>query len=241
MVFSSPVFLFLFLPAVLALYFASPRTARNLLLLLASLLFYAWGETWMVLVMILSIGANWAFGRSLDRALKDPAPRLSPRRLITLAVAFNIGLLTFFKYTNWLWDNLSVLLVDFGADPLPAIPHIKLPIGISFFTFHALSYVIDVYRGVVVAQKSGIEFAMYISLFPQLVAGPIVRYADVADQLHVRSESVQRFAHGVRRFTIGLAKKLLIADTIAVPTDQIFGIHGAQLPPSVAWFGVACY
>ena len=241
MVFSSPVFLFIFLPGVLALYFASPRAARNLLLLLASLLFYAWGETWMVLVMILSIAANWGFGLWLDRALKDPAPRLPPRRVITLAVVFNLGLLTFFKYTNWLWDSASVLLSDLGAGPLPEIPHIKLPIGISFFTFHALSYVIDVYRGVVVAQKSPIEFAMYISLFPQLVAGPIVRYADVADQLHLRSESVQRFAHGVRRFTVGLAKKLLIADTIAVPTDQIFAIPGDQLPPSVAWFGVACY
>ncbi len=231
MVFSSPVFLFLFLPIVLVVYLAAPGPLRNLLLLSCSLFFYAWGETFFVLVLLTSIGLNHAFGWWLQRAAA-----LHARAILALAVAANLGLLAWFKYANFLAEALSPLLVEMGGDPIGFDP-VHLPLGISFFTFQALSYVIDVYRGRSSAQKNPLNVALYISMFPQLVAGPIVRYRDIADQLVKRTLSLEVFTTGVWRFAIGLGKKILIADTLAVPVDGIFSIPGEYLTPGLAWLG----
>jgi len=259
MIFSSPVFLFLFLPVVLLAYFAGGRRLRNGVLLIASLLFYSWGEREVVLVMISSILGNFGFGIWAERS------RASGGRLaVATAVVFNIGLLVAYKYANWIWAGLSSALATLGlsdeglppiarvfspaleaigiADsPLPEDWSIRLPIGISFFTFQALSYVIDVYRGQARVQRNPVHFGVYISLFPQLIAGPIVRYKDVAEQILTRVVTVDGFAWGVRRFVLGLAKKILVANTVAQTADSIFGLPTAQLSPAVAWLGIVCY
>ena len=178
MVFSSPTFLFLFLPLVLGLYLVLGRRARNPVLVVASLVFYAWGERFLVAIMLVSIAANYVFGRWVERGRQAGGGRGA----LTAAIVFNLGLLVAFKYANWLWDQLSDALQGLGlaADGLPREWEVRLPIGISFFTFQALSYVIDVYRGHARVQRNPVHFATYIALFPQLVAGPIVRYREIA-------------------------------------------------------------
>ena len=259
MVFSSPVFLFLFLPVVLLLYFGVPRQLRNLVLLVSSLFFYAWGEVHIVAVMVLSILANWMFGRRIERARGEGGGRGA----VAAAVGFNLGLLVLFKYANWLWANLSALCVELGwsaegwppigyvigpalealglvDEPLSSRWQIRLPIGISFFTFQAISYIVDVYRGDGKAQKNPIHFGVYLALFPQLIAGPIIRYRDVAEQILVRVVTLDGFAWGVRRFIIGLAKKMLIANQVGALADEVFAIPGPVNAP-VAWLGVLAY
>ena len=233
MVFSSEIFLFFFLPAVLIGYFAFMRTipAKNAFLCLASLLFYAWGEPHVVFVMLGSIVANWLFALRIAKSRS--------RVLVSLAVCFNIALLVAFKYIPFLTRNINAL---FSAN-LP-VPDIKLPIGISFFTFQALSYVLDVYRGSVPAQKSIVKMGLYISLFPQLVAGPIVRYSDIARQIDSRTVALDDLVAGVRRFVAGLAKKVLLADRLAELADFYFDAPGADfasLPVMGLWIGAAAY
>jgi alginate O-acetyltransferase complex protein AlgI len=160
--------------------------------------------------------------------------------VIGLAVLANLGLLGVFKYANFVIDNLNLLLADIGISPVH-IQAVHLPLGISFFTFHALSYVIDVYRREVPALKNPIDFGLYISFFPQSIAGPIVRYNDVADQLKERTITLEGFAQGVRRFIIGLAKKMIVANTLAFPADAIFGLPADELTWRVAWLGVICF
>src|ERR1043165_866405 len=181
MVFSSPLFLFLFLPLVLVAHLVAGRSLRNVVLLAGSLLFYAWGEPALVVVMLASIAINHALVAWIDRTRGTGSDRLA----VGVSIAVNIGILAVFKYAGWLWDTTYFLLHAIGASTqiLGARPHIRLPIGISFFTFHALSAVIDVYRGTVRVRRSLVDFALYISCFPQLIAGPIIRYHDVADQL----------------------------------------------------------
>src|SRR5947209_11978477 len=198
MVFCSPVFLFAFLPVVLAVHCALPRPVRNAWLLLVSLLFYAWGEKLYTLVMLASI----LFNCSLVLAAEPLRRRGWHRLVITLAVVVILGGLVAFKYANFLVDNLNVLLPWLGEAPVQLAP-VHLPIGISFFTFHALSYVIDVYRGRTPAQRNPIDFGLYITLFPQLVSGPIVRYGDIAGQFGRRMIGIADFAEGVRRFVLG--------------------------------------
>ncbi|MCA8968921.1 MAG: MBOAT family protein [Planctomycetes bacterium] len=234
MVFSTATFLFAFLPIVLLLYFAVPRRWRNGWLLFASLFFYAWGETWIVAVMLASILVNWALALLLD----DGRPRR--KWGVALSVVFNLGLLVAFKYANFLVDNLNPVLVAAGM-PAMAIPVISLPIGISFFTFQALSYVIDVYRGQARVQRNPLDFALYIALFPQLIAGPIVRYVDVAEQIESRTCSADLFADGVRRFVFGLAKKMLIANTVASVADRIFALPNEELTLGLSWLATVCY
>jgi len=236
MLFSTPVFLFAFLPIVLALYWALGRWVRNAVLLAASLLFYAWGEGLLVAVMIGSILANYAFGLWVERARASGGGRLA----VGVAVAFNLALLVFFKYANWLWENISGLAAAV-ATPLPALPAVHLPIGISFFTFQAMSYVIDVYRRDAGVQRNPVHFGVYIALFPQLIAGPIVRYKHVAEQILERAVTCAGFAYGVRRFTVGLAKKLLVADVVALPADEIFALAPEAIGPGLAWLGIVCY
>jgi alginate O-acetyltransferase complex protein AlgI len=236
MVFSSPVFLFLFLPITLAVYYVVPKSLRNLWLLAVSLVFYGWGEPKFLVVMLASIACNFLLALWIER-LDD---RGHARRVVALAVVVNIGLLVVFKYTNFIVDTANALIAHLGMSEV-ANPPIALPIGISFFTFHALSYVIDVYRGDARALRNPFDMGLYISLFSQLVAGPIIRYHDVANQLRERSTTRSMFARGVERFIVGLGKKVLVANTLAVPADLIFSLPPDQLTGPVAWFGVACY
>ena len=238
MVFSSPVFLFLFLPLVLLGNFLLPRLwMRNLFLLSASLLFYAWGEQFFVLVMVGSILLNYGFGL-LVHALGE-RPRAA-RAAVAAAVILNLLLLIAFKYASFLVANLNLALAGLGRPPVELSP-IHLPIGISFFTFHALSYVVDVYRKDGRVQRSPLNMGLYISLFPQLIAGPIVRYRDVCGQLHDRVVSLPGFASGIRRFTVGLGKKIILANSFAVVADKAFNLDPAQLTTGLAWLGAVSY
>jgi alginate O-acetyltransferase complex protein AlgI len=257
MLFSTPIFVFAFLPLVLALYFVSPRVVRNGLLLLASLVFYAWGEPAAVLVMVFSIVLNYGLGRWVDRARQ----RGAGKAVVATAVCANLAILLVFKYADWLWGGASALLQAAGAlsAPLAALgshvpagswlrsaflnadDSIRLPIGVSFFTFQATSYVIDIYRRDVESERSLIDFAMYKSFFPQLIAGPIVRYRDVHVQIHARRETLEGFAYGAKRFWVGLAKKVLIANVCASTADKLFGLPPGELTPALAWLGTVCY
>ncbi|MCP4752923.1 MAG: MBOAT family protein, partial [Proteobacteria bacterium] len=238
MVFSSPVFLFLFLPLVLTVYLLTPRSLKNVFLLISSLFFYAWGETFFIFVMILSILFNYLFGILIDTYKKRDSS--APKIILALAILCNIGLLVVFKYTNFIVENLSGISGIIPIDLANFTP-VHLPIGISFFTFQALSYVIDIYRGDSRVQKKPVNTALYISLFPQLIAGPIVRYNHIAAQLQNRYITLDGFTSGVRRFIIGLGKKMLIANTLAVAADGIFSIPSGEMTFSLAWVGIFSY
>ncbi len=233
MLFSSSVFLFIFLPLVLLLYytvFRPWRAAQNVFLLLASLFFYWWGEPKFVAVMVLSIGMNYLFG------LWTASWKAKGRRLrlpIVCTAAANLSILFAMKYLDFTVRNLNLL----GFDLTP--PGILLPIGISFFTFQAMSYVFDIARGRGQVQKNPLNVGLYIALFPQLVAGPIVKYETVAEELVRRRESWGDFSDGVRRFLIGLGKKVLIANQLAVVADAAF--DAAAPTASLAWLGAVCY
>ncbi len=238
MVFSSAAFLFYFFPVVLALYFpvVAHKRLRNYVLLGASLFFYAWGESEYTLIMLLSILANYFLGIWVYNEHEKGKSKTA----ITAAISFNILLLVIFKYTNFIVDNLNPLLADFGI-PTIKIGAVHLPIGISFFTFHCISYIMDIYRKQTPPQRSLPNTALYISLFPQLVAGPIIRYKDICGQLTDRYVSLERFSKGVNRFIIGLGKKVLIANVVALPADKIFNIPSEHLTTPVAWLGIFCY
>lgn len=237
MVFSSTTFLFLFLPLVLVLHFSRESLSwRNGVLLLASLLFYAWGEGALVLIMLASIAVNHGLGRQMDY-LSTPKKR---KRLLAVALIFNLGLPAFFKYTNFLVDNLNILLAGLGLSPLN-VPSIHLPIGISFFTFQAISYIMDVYRRKIPAQPNIFKLGLYIALFPQLIAGPIVRYTQIGKALDNRQVSFDGLFRGTQRFVIGLSKKVLIADTLGYVADQIFAAPTTALEISTAWLGIIAY
>jgi alginate O-acetyltransferase complex protein AlgI len=235
-VFSSIIFLFLFLPVTLIVYLVIGRRLRNYFLLVASLVFYAWGETTYVLIMLLSIVANYVVGLAIDHFRNRPQAKL----FLGLAVVVNIGLLSVFKYTNFIVANLNILLGSFEL-PAVALQPVHLPIGISFFTFQAMSYVIDIYRRDAVVQRNPANIGLYIALFPQLIAGPIVRFHDIAAQITLRCVRVQDFAEGVERFIIGLGKKVLIANQVAAVCDQVFALKAGALSPGIAWLGVLCY
>jgi alginate O-acetyltransferase complex protein AlgI len=234
--FTEPSFLFLFLPLVLGLYLLPFSWHRNGLLLVASIVFYASGGGAFTWLMLGSVAFNYTIALRIDQLRETPWAD----RLLAFAVAANLIMLGAFKYTNFAADNLNALLSFAGAAPL-VVPTVLLPIGISFFTFHAISYVVDVYRRDASAQKSPLHAALYLMLFPQLIAGPIIRYHDIADQLARRSLGLEGFAYGVRRFVVGLAKKVLIANVVAGPADRIFALPGAQLTAGHAWLGLGCY
>ena len=236
MLFTEPSFLFVFLPVLLALYQLPGARYRNWLLLAASIIFYTRGAgsfTWLVIGLI-------AFNYTAARVIDAYRATMLGRWLLAGAIAIDLLVLAFFKYADFAVANLNAGLALLGVQPF-ALPGILLPIGISFFTFHAISYVVDVYRRDAAAQKQPVEAALYLLVFPQLVAGPIVRYRQIAEQLSARVNALGDFAYGVRRFTIGLAKKMLIANTLAVPADQIFAMPAAELTAAHAWTGIVCY
>ena len=205
MLFSGIPFLFYFLPVVLLLYFLTPRQGKNAVLLLVSLVFYGWGEPKYLVVMAVSILLTYFFGRLMEKA---SAPR-QKKALMIVSVCLSLSLLIFFKYTDFFLENVQALT----GLPIPLL-RLALPIGISFYTFQMVSYTIDVYRGDAAPQRNLIDFAAYVALFPQLIAGPIVRYRDIAGQLKERSHTVTAFYEGLRRFLIGLGKKVLLANQL---------------------------
>lgn len=232
MLFSSLTFLHIFLPSVLVLYFLSPRKARNYILLAASIIFYAWGEPLYLAMMLFTITVNYAGAIVLESL---PAPG-GKKAALGVAVIVDLGFLFYFKYFNFFVGNLNRMEVF----DIPFI-EVIMPIGISFYTFQAMSYLIDVYRGEVKAQRDFYKLALYISLFPQLVAGPIVKYHDVYEEINSRRESFDRFVLGMKRFIIGLAKKVLLANTIGAVVDVIFALPVEELSASVAWMGIISY
>lgn len=210
MVFSSLPFIFIFLAVTLALYYLIPsRAYRNIVLLIVSLFFYAWGEPTFVLLMIFSIAINYTAGLLVEKYKNE---KKKARAVLTAAIVINLLLLAIFKYTGLFVDSLKSILPFMRSFDTPIIP---LPIGISFYTFQAMSYVIDVYRRETGVQRNPLYFGAYVTLFPQLIAGPIVRYRDVADQMVDRSENMEQFISGIKLFTVGLAKKVLIANQLA--------------------------
>ena len=231
MVFSSPTFLFIFLPAVFVLNiaFSGSVRARNALLLIASVVFYAWGEPVYVLLMIFTSLVNHLLALGLGKESRRKA-------LLTLILVWNIGSLVFFKYTDFLIESINAV-TGLGISPVG----IKLPVGISFFTFQAMSYALDVYRGQVPPQKRFFNTLLYISLFPQLIAGPIVKYHDVAEQLENRPLSIEDTASGLRRFCCGMAKKVLIANVLGLAADRVYAMELSAVNGPIAWLGAAAY
>ena len=232
MVFSSTIFLCVYLPLVLLGYYICPKKGRNLFLLIASLVFYAWGEPKYVFLMIFSILVNYIFGRLMDKH-RENKKRL--KLMLVLSVVIDIGLLSVFKYTDFIITNVNAI---FGANF--DLLNIALPIGISFYTFQAMSYTIDVYRNDVRVQKNLIDFGMYITMFPQLIAGPIVRYADVQDQLAERSVTTADFSEGIMRFVVGLGKKVLLANQMGAVWSDIYAL-GGDVSALMAWTGAIAY
>ena len=232
MVFSSTIFLCVYLPLVLLGYYICPKKGRNLFLLIASLVFYAWGEPKYVFLMIFSILVNYIFGRLMDKH-RENKKRL--KLMLVLSVVIDLGLLSVFKYTDFVITNINAI---FGSSF--DLLNIALPIGISFYTFQAMSYTIDVYRNDVRVQKNLIDFGMYITMFPQLIAGPIVRYADVQDQLAERSVTTADFSEGVMRFVVGLGKKVLLANQMGAVWSEIYAL-GGDVSALMAWTGAIAY
>ena len=233
MVFSSAVFLFAFLPLTLGGYYFLPRKFRNGFLTLMSLVFYAWGEPKFVLIMILSILMNYGYGLLVTKH-GEPAWQ---RKILTCMVLSNLAVFFVFKYLNFTIENLNYLLG--GIIPQT---HIRLPIGISFFTFQAMSYVFDVAYGRGEVQKNPLDVALYVSLFPQLIAGPIVRYETVAEEIQNRRENLPDFVKGTRRFVTGLAKKMILSNSIGLLADQAFNAADPSgLSAAMAWLGALAY
>ena len=233
MVFSSTVFLLIFLPVVAGIYFLCPRKARNTVLLLFSLVFYGWGEPKYILIMLFSTVFDYTNARLIGH-FQDAGKQKAAKAVLIVDVVGNLGILGFFKYTDFAIDNLNSLL----SAGIPALG-LALPIGISFYTFQTMSYTIDVYRGIVKAQKNILNVGAYVTLFPQLIAGPIVQYKTVEHELMYRRESVFEASRGLQRFVVGLAKKGLIANQVGALWEQI----SAMSAPSAvtAWLGAIAF
>ena len=237
MVFSSFLFLFLFLPGTLAAYYLAPMRFRNAVLLAASLVFYAWGAPRFVLVLVAGTWIDWTISKAIHAA---PMRSTARRRWLVLSLVLNLGLLAWFKYANFAVEEFRLIagMLGWGAAPWAAV---ALPIGISFFTFHKISYLVDVHEGVSEPAASYPLCLLYIVLFPQLIAGPIVRYHDVDRQLVSREHSLSRFVAGLCRFCVGMAKKVLVANAIAGTADAVFGAPIASVSTGIAWVGVLAY
>ena len=236
MLFSEPAFLFSFLPLVLLVLAVVPRALRNTVLLIASLVFYAWGEKLFVLAMLGSIAFNYVGGLVVHKLGQGKRATLA----VAIVVAINLAGLAAFKYAAFFIENTNALLALLHVAPF-AVPDVRLPAGISFFTFHVLSYVVDVYRGDAGVQRNPLDLALYVALFPQLIAGPILRYHDIAPQLTKRKVTLDGFSEGVVRFGLGLGKKMIIANAMAQLADDIWALPGEQLSAGTAWLGAVSY
>ena len=263
MVFSSYLFLFYFLPLALLLYYAAPRRLKHLVLTVFSYVFYGWANPLFVPLLLFSTLVDYVCGLFIARemgalaapATADPSlaarppaaggldqtPSVAARRALTISILTNLGLLAFFKYFNFGVDNINALAAATGLDALrlDVAFRVTLPLGISFYTFQSMSYTWDVYRGRAAAIRSFVDFACFVSMFPQLVAGPIIRFSEVADQLRTRTHTVTKFARGVAFFSVGLAKKVLLANPCGKIADLAFDAGGLQ--PLDAWYGVTAY
>ena len=238
MVFSSSLFLLFFLPLFLGVYFLAPTRFKNIVILVFSIGFYMWGAPKFIFVILASIVINYLLSKKIYQS-KDEQHR---KRWLIVSVILNVSVLLYFKYSNFFIENINLLLSDFGLRSLAWV-NIVLPIGISFFTFHALSYIIDVYRGVNKPMNRLTDYAVYILLFPQLIAGPIIRYKEIANQIIDRKsqETIDNKLTGMLRFIIGLSKKVLIANTLGVEVDKIFALPQEYLTTSLAWIGIIAY
>lgn len=249
MLFSTMTFIYVFLPIVCTLYLLIRKELRNHLLLLASLIFYAWGEPKYLLVMLSTIGVNYIFALLIE-STKDKNSDLSgeqstsnkglkqhtPLICLIIALVINLSILGYFKYFNFLCENINLLFkanIDFIK--------VVMPIGISFYTFQAISYLVDVYRGDTRAQRNIYKLALFISLFPQLIAGPIVKYHDVNEQIDHRDIDLNDISYGIKRFIIGLSKKMLIANTFGEIADKVFNQDATAVSPGIAWIGAIAY
>ncbi len=232
MLFSSMTFLFVFMPVVMSIYLLSKKDIRNYVLLAASIIFYAWGEPRYLAIMIMTIVVTYVGARIVDRCLDDKKRKLA----MAATILVDLGFLVYFKYFNFIVDNVNAVL-QLNLDFIDVV----MPIGISFYTFQAISYLIDVYRREVEAQDDINKLALYIVLFPQLVAGPIVKYHDVCEQIDDRKVTFADVSFGLKRFIIGLAKKVLIANTLAVVVDRIFMQQPETLGFGYAWLGIIAY
>lgn len=235
MLFSSPIFLFLFLPLTLFCYYLLPKKLKNFFLLAMSLLFYTWGERELVILIIVSTLIDYSCGIIIQNGKRKIG--------LILSIVFNIGILAYFKYSGFVFTNLIEFLGIFNVnlEKAQAFSTIALPLGISFYTFQTMSYTIDVYRGEIKANRNLIDFATYVTLFPQLIAGPIVRYKSIETQLLNRKVTRSLMSEGVERFIIGLAKKMLIANNCAFLADNIFSLHTDDLSAPLAWLGAIAY
>ena len=233
MLFSSLIFLFIFLPTTILIYYISPRKLKNITLLVFSLFFYGYGEPKYLVVMLFSIVVNYLSG-ILIHIFRGSKAKL---KLVLIAtVILNLGIIGYYKYADFVISNLNA-----GLGISIPIMNIVMPIGISFFTFQGMSYVIDVYRGQGAVQKNPLNVALYISLFPQLIAGPIVRYETVAEQINHRKETLDDFTYGIERFILGLSKKVLIANSVGLIADEIFNSPLKEMSTLLAWIGILSY
>lgn len=241
MIFSSNIFVYAFLPAVIAVYYVCrmiPRFYRgltNIVLLIASMFFYTWGSGRYIVILCMTILIDYLMGLLIHSVKKGK------KQILALSVIVNIGLLFWYKYFNFFLSNMKLLSSRLLDYELPIMLEVVLPIGISFYIFQALSYVIDVYKGTTPVQKNPFKLALYISFFPQLIAGPIVRYSEVAQDIDTRQESIDDFYHGFCRFVIGLSKKVLIADVLATSVNQIFSLPDESLTFVLTWTGIILY
>lgn len=235
MVFSSLLFLFLYLPVVLVVYYVTPLRWRNAVLLVVNLIFYGWGEPVYIVIMFLSIAIDYTHGMLVERC-KGRGDDRGARRAVASSVVFNLALLFFFKY----WDFLAGSLAGLGLDFMPTLG-VSLPIGISFYTFQTMSYTIDVYRGDAPVQRNIVNFGTFVTLFPQLIAGPIIKYKDLGGQIDHRDYRVERFAAGVCTFVVGLGKKVLLANNLGMLWDAYKATPVQELTVLGAWLGVLAF
>ena len=235
MLFNSLIFLFVFLPITLASVYILPKRSKNAFIFLASLIFYAWGNVSYSIILILSILINYFIGLGLSSSNE-----LKRKSLLTIGIAINLSILVFFKYIDFLIENLNLALSGLNGSTMEW-ESVRLPIGISFFTFQAISYLMDVYRKQTKAQHSFIRLGLFISLFPQLIAGPIVRYNSIEKQLQQRSIGINKLYEGIKRFIIGLGKKVILADTFAYKADLLFSMSFDTMTAYDAWLGIILY
>jgi alginate O-acetyltransferase complex protein AlgI len=236
MIFSSPVFIFIFLPIVLGIYFLLDKKFRNLFILISSLFFYAWGEYVFVILLMYSICVNYIAGILISRSLEKQKTSTA-KVILSMGIILNLTVLLFYKYIHFLVASISHLGININYD----FSGIALPLGISFFTFKSISYLIDVFRKTVKSEQNLINLGMYISLFPQLIAGPIGRYVDISKEIEERVVTLEIFETGITRFITGLAKKVIIANNIGFIVDKVFAIPAIELSSALSWIGIVCY